>query len=62
MNNPWLAIDVATAPVARARELRRAWERFVGDEDGADADRGAPATGTATMRPPIVDSWPTWRR
>ncbi len=29
MTNPWLAIDVATAPVTRARELRRAWERFV---------------------------------
>ena len=29
MSNPWLAIDVATAPAQRAREVRRAWERFV---------------------------------
>src|SRR4051794_800063 len=27
--NPWLAIDAATPPARRARELRSAWERFV---------------------------------
>ena len=45
MRNPWLAIDAATEPAQRARELRHAWERFiVGDR--VDSVRG-----------PIVDSW-----
>ena len=45
MLNKWLAIDSATLPQVRARELRRAWERFVGNgsEDG--------------VRSPIADSW-----
>ena len=45
MLNPWLAIDSATPPQLRARELRQAWERFVGSgsEDG--------------VRSPIADSW-----
>ena len=43
--NPWLAIDAATSPRRRARELKRLWERFVGDgKSGA-------------VRPPIADSW-----
>src|SRR4051794_41962406 len=52
-SNSWLAIDVGTAPMLRARELRFAWERFVaalghtGDEDGDPDD----------VREPIVDSW-----
>ena len=29
--NPWLAIDAATPPRMRARELKRAWEQFLGD-------------------------------
>src|ERR1035441_10890299 len=45
MSNPWLAIDVATAPPHRAREVRRAWERFVGDGD------------SRTVRAPIAESW-----
>ena len=45
MSNPWLAIDVATAPRERARELRRQWEQFVG--------AGAPTT----VRAPIAQSW-----
>jgi hypothetical protein len=52
MTNPWLAIDVATAPITRARELRRAWERFVvgsRDEDGDSHD--------SSVRAPIADSW-----
>jgi len=52
MTNPWLAIDVATAPLTRARELRRAWERFVvgsHDENGASHD--------SSVRAPIADSW-----
>src|SRR6201996_6480807 len=52
MSNPWLAIDVATAPAQRAREVRRAWERFVGG--GRErSERG----DSAPMRAPIKDSW-----
>jgi len=52
MPNPWLAIDVATAPKQRARELRRAWERFV---DGPEqfAEHGE----ARTVRAPIAASW-----
>jgi len=50
VSNPWLAIDVATAPLERARELRRAWERFVaGEREGSGA--------LAVVREPIVSSW-----
>ena len=43
--NPWVAIDPATPPVVRAKELRTAWEHFVGE-------------GTrSTLRTPIADSW-----
>ena len=50
MSNPWLAIDVATAPAQRAREVRRAWERFVGGRwDAPDEDE--------TLRVPIEQSW-----
>jgi len=52
MSNPWLAIDVATAPITRARELRRAWERFVvGQEDGGGG------SDDSSVRAPIADSW-----
>src|ERR1700760_1272930 len=52
MSNPWLAIDVATAPAQRAREVRRAWERFVrGGWDRSNRDDGEP------LRGPIEDSW-----
>jgi hypothetical protein len=44
-DNPWLAIDAATAPADRARQLRRAWEEFLG-EGRLDAVRG-----------PIAHSW-----
>ncbi len=53
MSNPWLAIDVATAPRQRAREVRRAWERFVGD--GWDRFQGAGPPDL--VRAPIADSW-----
>ncbi len=53
MSNQWLAIDVATAPVERARELRRAWERFVGG-GGATS---SPTGGGTSVRAPIADSW-----
>jgi hypothetical protein len=50
VSNPWLAIDVATAPLQRARELRLAWERFVAGERD-------PRRSLATVREPIVSSW-----
>lgn len=43
--NPWLAIDAATPPRVRAREVRLAWEHFLGDGH-LDA-----------VRVPIADSW-----
>lgn len=45
MPNQWLAIDTATPPVERAREVRRAWEQFI------DVGR------TDDVRAPIADSW-----
>ena len=47
-SNSWLAIDVGTAPMVRAQELRFAWERFVegGDEEDPQLVREA-----------IADSW-----
>ncbi|HEY5189421.1 MAG TPA: GAF domain-containing protein [Solirubrobacteraceae bacterium] len=48
MPNPWLAIDVATAPAQRARELREAWESFV---DSPEHFSGV------TVRDPIEASW-----
>lgn len=52
MPNPWLAIDVATAPAQRARELRDAWESFIGGPEGFSAD----ARGWS-VREPIAASW-----
>jgi hypothetical protein len=43
--NPWLAIDAATQPLAHARRLRQAWERFLGDGE------------LTAVRAPIADSW-----
>jgi GAF domain len=43
--NPWLAIDAATPPRRRARELKQLWERFLGD---GKVDE---------VRTPIADSW-----
>jgi signal transduction histidine kinase len=43
--DPWLAIDTATPPALRAREVRREWERFLG---------GATVNG---LREPVADSW-----
>src|SRR5437867_3238949 len=44
-DNPWLAIDAATTPSERAREVRAAWESFL-DEGQIDA-----------VRMPIAHSW-----
>lgn len=43
--NPWLAIDAATSPRKLARELKRAWERFLGEGQ------------VDSVRAPIADSW-----
>jgi hypothetical protein len=49
----WLAIDVGTAPMLRAQELRFAWEQFVAGLTHADAQEGDPDD----VREPIVESW-----
>ena len=46
MPNPWLSIDAATSPVARAREVRRAWEGFLSG-----------ASPPPDLRAPITESW-----
>ncbi len=43
-DNSWLAIDTGTVPAVKARELRQAWEEFLGG--------GEPAVRSA-----IADSW-----
>ncbi len=52
MSNPWLAIDSATTPGMRAREVRRAWEGFVATGSSAVAGVEAPS-----IRDPIAASW-----
>jgi hypothetical protein len=49
--NPWLAVDGATSPRSRARDVRRSWERFLGD--GVTAA----ARGESGPRGHIVESW-----
>jgi hypothetical protein len=44
--NPWLAIDVATPPLVRAKQLRQSWEQFLGE-----------GRVEAAVRAPIADSW-----
>ena len=51
MSESWLALDVATAPSRRARELRAAWERYMEHPGSEDERLGA------GLRAPIVDSW-----
>jgi hypothetical protein len=43
--NPWVAIDAATSPMVRAKQVRHSWEHFVG-EGRLEA-----------IRAPIADSW-----
>lgn len=43
--NPWLAIDAATSPRKRARELKLAWEQYLGNGQ------------LSAVRRPIADSW-----
>ena len=52
--NSWLAIDVGTAPMVRAQEVRFAWERFVEElERSGSDDEGDPEL----VRTAIADSW-----
>jgi hypothetical protein len=52
-HSPWVAVDAATIPAKRARELRDAWEDFV---DGRLQEESDDA-GTPEVRRPIFDSW-----
>ena len=50
--NTWLALDVGTAPMVRAQEVRFAWEQFV-----EELGRGDDGDDPALVREPIADSW-----
>jgi hypothetical protein len=50
----WLAIDVGTAPMLRAQELRFAWERFVADLGHSEEDQDIDPDD---VREPIFESW-----
>ncbi|HWM10278.1 MAG TPA: hypothetical protein VNO82_13085 [Solirubrobacteraceae bacterium] len=50
--NTWLALDVGTAPMVRAQELRFAWEQFV-----EELGRGDDGEDSQLVREPISDSW-----
>jgi hypothetical protein len=52
-SNPWLAIDMATAPTVKAHELRHAWERFLDEVEHSDEE----TADAGDVRGPIVDSW-----
>ncbi|MCW2986007.1 MAG: hypothetical protein JWR63_3577, partial [Conexibacter sp.] len=53
MRSPWVAVDATTIPAKRARELRDAWEDFVGGRPARDEDDA----GTPQVRDPITASW-----
>jgi hypothetical protein len=53
MRSPWVAVDATTIPAKRARELRDAWEDFVGGRPAREDDDA----GTPQVRDPIADSW-----
>ncbi|HWI72655.1 MAG TPA: GAF domain-containing protein [Baekduia sp.] len=53
MRSPWVAVDATTIPAKRARELRDAWEDFVGGRPAREDDDA----GTPQIRDPIADSW-----
>jgi hypothetical protein len=50
----WLAIDVGTAPMLRAQELRFAWERFVAGLSHSEEDQDGDPDD---VREPIFESW-----
>jgi len=51
--SPWVAVNAATIPATRARELRDAWEDFVDDRRQGDSED----PGRPEIRRPIVESW-----
>ena len=51
--SPWVAVEAATIPATRARELRDAWEDFVDGRGQQDDDD----PGGRPIRVPIADSW-----
>jgi hypothetical protein len=51
--SPWVAVDAATIPAKRARELRDAWENFIDERPQGDPEDA----GTPQIRVPIADSW-----
>ncbi|HEV7493475.1 GAF domain-containing protein [Baekduia sp.] len=51
--SPWVAVDATTIPAKRARELRDAWEDFVGGRPAQESEDA----GTPPLRGPIADSW-----
>jgi len=54
MPTRWLAVGAETDLLARARELRRSWERLVG---GGALEPGVAPEATAGLRPAILESW-----
>jgi hypothetical protein len=51
--SPWVAVEAATIPAKRARELRDAWEDFIDGRAHDDVDD----PGTPQIREPIAESW-----
>ena len=54
MPSQWLAVEVGTDLLARARQIQRSWERLLAE--GALGSE-LPPEATAGLRPAIVDSW-----
>ncbi len=58
----WLAIDVGTAPMVRAQEMRFAWERFVDGEDDEDPQLVREAIAASWRRSSAAGVAPTGNR
>src|SRR4051812_4565039 len=54
MPSPWVAVEAGTDLPARARQVKRSWDRLLGE--GALGPE-LPPQATAAMRPMIVESW-----
>jgi hypothetical protein len=55
--NSWLAIDVGTAPMVRAQELRFAWERWLNAVERDGEPIADDAEDPEILRSQIADSW-----
>jgi hypothetical protein len=60
-SNPWLALDAGTRPLVRAKQMRAAWERFLGEgrieavrAPVADSWQRSVAAGVDPLRPPTA--------